>query len=94
MPRFLTRPVEFEAFRWEGQTFDALPDWFKRSVPPDNLNLSHGFLGFIVTDEIAVVEPGGWVCRSADGHIYAVTDEFLRRVADPIVEGAMDVKKE
>jgi hypothetical protein len=84
--RFRTRPVEFQAFRWQGQSEESFPQWFRREYRPKDLTISRdrALLGFQAGELLMVVEHGSWICLSEDGQFYHVTDEFMRRVADPI----------
>lgn len=93
--RFRTRPVEFEAFRWVGQSSDTWPPWFRERFSPSDLTISRdkALMGIQVGREFIVVERGGWICISQDGHIYPVTEQFLNSVADPVDGEAGDGKE-
>lgn len=88
---FRTRPVDFRAFRWEGQPLDELPSWLlERNVAlkpkgPTLLVIPWDAPGFLV-------EPNQWICLSADGSLFPTTEDALRRAADPVEGG--DGRKE
>lgn len=99
MPKFRTRPIEVEAFKWTGpgatvagETVEPVPAWFqeardKRPVgAPGSIAVIGEDLLVYGTSDLTQVGVGEWVVREASGQIYKVSDEAFAAEYELMVE--------
>lgn len=84
MAKYRKKPIDIEAFRFEGQPPSQWPAWASNS-----LAIRRSGLALYIDDEHhgpIRCNPGDWILKGVNGEIYPCTDDVFRKSYDEVAE--------
>jgi hypothetical protein len=76
------KPVEVEAWRWNGETLNERPDWLRG---PDVLYDGHqGVLLIDTLEGTMTAQLGDWIIRGVKGEIYPCKPDIFEQTYEPV----------
>lgn len=83
MPKYRKKPVDVDAWRWDGvSTVSERPDWMRYAmVTTDQTDQS-----LLISGQSGKMraQVGDWIVRGVDGMIYPVDDDTFRQTYDEV----------
>ena len=81
MPRYRKKPVEIDAWQWNGQSLvEEWPDWL---VPSERLFSIGRYLVIKTLEGELTASPGDWIIRGVKGELYPCRDDIFQQTYDP-----------
>ncbi len=98
MARYVAKPVEVDAVRWDGAQFLDRPEWLRAALAKDvwepgcvfSIN-DTAFVqqqGAVTAHALKAVAPGDWIVRQGEGGLIHVADATFRARYVPVPEAA------
>lgn len=82
--RFRKKPVEIEAWRWDGATpLHALPDWILQGKHI-NADYLKGILFIDTLEGTMRASPGDWIVKGVKGELYPVKPDIFAETFEPV----------
>ena len=82
MPRYRKKPVEIDAWQWNGQPVREWPDWLQ-----GNFDVFHDppskFLSIRTLEGEMSARPGDWIIQGVKGEIYPCKPDIFQQTYDP-----------
>ena len=89
MPRYRKKPVEIDAWQWNGQPVEEWPNWLRvyhEKTEPRLVfdGMPNGALLIHTLEGVMRAELGDWIIRGVKGEIYPCKPDIFQQTYDPV----------
>lgn len=79
MIQYLKNPIPVNAFRWQNQSYQEMPDWARAAL--DHGKIARNGLALSVYTEEGTMRanPGDWVLQADDGRVWPTDHDYFTR---------------
>ena len=85
MPRYRKKPVEIDAYQWNGQPVEEWPDWLSPALDVDAIfyDPPSKVLSIRTLEGEMTASPGDWIIRGVKGELYPCKPDIFQQTYDP-----------
>ena len=92
MPRYRKKPVEIDAWQWNGQPVEEWPGWLAPTLAVDAIFYDplSKVLSIKTLEGEMTASPGDWIIQGVKGELYPCKPDIFQQTYDPAPPAAED----
>jgi len=84
MPKYRKKPVEIEAFKFEGHGFQQKPKWFEEAIRKGDASMLGGKATIKTLEGIMTASQGDFIIQGVKGEIYPCKPDIFEATYDAV----------